>query len=279
MKKLIIIGSSGFVGKSLNDFLKKKKSYKIFNYSRTQKKDISSFSKIPSSDFIIYCINNKNIKTSLKYFFHFKKLLYKNKNKPKILFFSSGAVYGPRSLKKRFKEQDHIDIKKYKKFDGYKKNYAKEKYLLEKEFKKIAKDGFKISIVRGFTFYGKHILNYDYLISKIILAVKSKKIIKIYNPNLKRSYMHADDMCRWLIRILNISSNKCPVVNLGSDKIINLSKFINFLNRKFNSKIQIVKNASKKIDFYIPSTNFAKKYLKLKNTVNFNNAITRLIIK
>ena len=50
-----------------------------------------------------------------------------------------------------------------------------------------------------------------------------------------------------------------------------------FLNKKFNSKIQIVKNASKKIDFYIPSTNFAKKYLKLKNTVNFNNAINLLI--
>jgi len=279
LKKLLLIGSSGFVGKSFNDYFKKKKSFRIINYSRTQKKDIFKATKLERSDFIIYCINNKNIKTSLKYFFHFKKLLYKNSKKPKILFFSSGAVYGPRSSKKKISENEYINMNKYKKFIGYKKNYAKEKYLLEKEFKKIAKDGFKISIARGFTFYGKHILNYDYLISKIILAVKSKKIIKIYNPNLKRSYMHADDMCRWLIRILNISSNKCPVVNVGSDKMINLSKFINYLNKKFNSKIQIVKNASKKIDFYIPSTNFAKKYLKLKNTVNFNNAITRLIIK
>ena len=89
--------------------------------------------------------------------------------------------------------------------------------------------------------------------------------------------MHSDDMCRWSIKILNIASKKCPVVNLGSDKIINLSKLVNYLNKKFNSKIQITKNTSKRIDFYIPSIYFAKKYLKLKNTVNFNNAINSLI--
>ncbi len=277
MKKLIIIGSSGFVGKSLNDYFKKRKSFKILNYSRTQRKNILSTYKIPRSDFIIYCVNNSNIKTSLKYFFHFKKLVCKNKKKPKILFFSSGAIYGPRSFKKRFKENDYINTNKYKKFFGYKKNYAKEKYCLEKEFKKMAHEGFKVSIARGFTFYGKYILKYNYLISKIILAVKSKKIFEIKNLSTVRSYMHADDMCRWLIKILSISSNKCPIVNLGSDKIVDLKKLAFFLNKNFNAKIQIAKNTSKKMDYYIPSINYAKKFLKLKNTVNFNNAITLLI--
>lgn len=277
MKKLLFIGSSGFVGKSFNDYFKRKKLFKIINYSRTEKKDISQTTMLPESDYIIYCINNKNIKTSLKYFFHFKKLLYKNSKKPKILFFSSGAVYGPRSSKKKFSENEYININKYKKFIGYKKNYAKEKYLLEEEFRNIAKDGFKVSIARGFTFYGKHILNYDYLISKLILAVKSKKIFKIKNLNTIRSYMHADDMCKWLMKILSISSNKCPKVNLGSDKIIDFKKLAYFLNKNFNAKIQITKNRSKKRDYYIPSIKFAKKYLKLKNTLDFNNAITLLI--
>ena len=277
MKKLLFIGSSGFVGKSFNDYFKRKKFFKIINYSRTEKKDISQTTMLPESDYIIYCINNKNIKTSLKYFFHFKKLLYKNSKKPKILFFSSGAVYGPRSSKKKFSENEYININKYKKFIGYKKNYAKEKYLIEEEFRNIVKDGFKVSIARGFTFYGKHILNYDYLISNLISAAKSRKIFKIKNLNTIRSYMHADDMCRWLVKILNISSEKCPIVNLGSDKIIDLKKFVNFLNKNFKSKIQITKNASKKIDYYIPSIKFAEKHLKLKNTVNFNNAITLMI--
>jgi len=141
----------------------------------------------------------------------------------------------------------------------------------------MTKDGYKVSIARGFTFYGKHILNYDYLISKLILAVKSRKIFKIKNSNTIRSYMHADDMCRWLIKILTISSTECPVVNLGSDKIIDLKKLAYLLNKSFKAKIQITKNASKKIDYYIPSIKFAHKYLKLRNTVNFNNAISLLI--
>ena len=89
--------------------------------------------------------------------------------------------------------------------------------------------------------------------------------------------MHADDMCRWLIKIANISSSECPVVNLGSDKIINLARFCKFLNKKFNSKIFINKNSKKQIDFYVPSIIYARRYLKLKNTVNFNNAIISLI--
>ncbi len=277
MKKLIIIGSSGFVGKSLNDYFKHNNNIKIINYSRTKKKNIISIKKLPKSNYIFYCINNKNIKISLKYFCHFKKLIKNYSKNIKIVFISSGAIYGPRSVKKRFTENEKIYKSKFNNFLGYKKNYSREKYLLEKEFKKIAKDGFKVSIARGFTFYGRHILNYDYLISKIILATKSKKTFTINNPNTIRSYMHADDMCRWLIKIAKISSNKCPVVNLGSDKIINLTKFIKFLNKKFNSKILINRNNKKRTDFYVPSIIYARKYLKLKNTVNFNNAINSLV--
>ena len=277
MKKLIIIGSSGFVGKSLNDYFKNKGNIKIINYSRTEKKNIIRIKKLPISDYIIYCINNQNIKLSLKYFYHFKKLLKRSSKKVKIVFFSSGAIYGPRSIQRKFRENEKIYKSKYNKFSGYKKKYSKEKYILEKEFKKITKEGFKVSIVRGFAFYGKYILNYDYLISKIILAAKSKKPIKINNPNIRRSYMHSDDMCRWLIKIANFSSINCPVINLGSDKTLNLIKFVNYLNKKFKSNITINKNNTKKIDFYVPSINVAKKTLKLKNTVNFNNAINSLI--
>ena len=174
MKKVIILGSSGFVGKSLNDFLDKKK-YKIINISRSKGKDILKLKKLPITDYIIYCINSKNIKTSLSIFKHFKLLLKHQTKKVKILFFSSGVVYGPQSSKKKVSEKDNIDPNKYKYFSGYKKIMQKKKYLLEEEFKKIAKDGFKVSIARGFTFYGKHILNYDYLISKLILAVNLKK--------------------------------------------------------------------------------------------------------
>ena len=133
-----------------------------------------------------------------------------------------------------------------------------------------------MSIVRGFAFYGKYILKYNYLISEIIKAIKTKKKLSIQNKTF-RSYMHANDMCRWLIKIVKNSSIKCPIYNLGSDKKIDLYKLIKFLNKKYKSKIFIKNKENKKVDFYIPSINLAKSRLKLKNTIKFENAINSLI--
>ncbi len=193
------------------------------------------------------------------------------------MFFSSGAVYGPRKVYKKFKENEKINLNKINKFKGYKKNYAIEKMLLENEFKKLSKQGFKVSIVRGFAFYGEFILKYNYLISKLINAAKLKNKLIVNNSNVVRSYMHSNDMCKWLLRLVESSSNKCPIYNIGSDKIIKIEKLASFLNKKYNSKIVMKKNNEKKIDFYIPSTNLVKNKFKLKTTIDFNHAIRSLI--
>ncbi len=89
--------------------------------------------------------------------------------------------------------------------------------------------------------------------------------------------MHADDMCKWLLKIVENSSTKCPIYNIGSDKTIKIKNLVEFLNEYYDAKIIIKKNNSKKIDFYVPSTYLARKKLKLKNTINFNHAIKTLI--
>jgi len=279
LKKIIILGGSGFVGKSLKEFILKKKikNLKILSYSRSENKNIIKIKKLPKGDFIIYCINNKNIKISLSYFNHFKELLKKYTKKTKILFFSSGAVYGPRRFKLKFNENELISLSKIKNFAGYKLDYAKEKIVLENEFKKLAKKGYKISIVRGFTFFGKNILKYNYAISNIIKKINSKKNIVINNRNVFRSYMHETDMCRWIIKIADSSSTKCPIYNIGSDKIVNLKDLAIYLASKNNVNV-IIKNTKRNMsDFYVPSINLAKKKLKLKTTINFEDAIKLLI--
>ena len=101
MKKLLIIGGSGFVGSSVvdsavNKKLIKKKINEIFVLSRSNKSkqkkyrhvkityindNILNVKKIPQIDYIIYCLKNTNIKISNNYFNKFLKLLKTLKNK------------------------------------------------------------------------------------------------------------------------------------------------------------------------------------------------------
>ena len=45
--------------------------------------------------------------------------------------------------------------------------------------------------------------------------------------------MHSNDMSRWILKIIKSSTEKCPIYNLGSEKILNIEKFTNYLNKKY----------------------------------------------
>ncbi len=298
MKKLLIIGGSGFVGSSIvdnavNKKLTKKKINEIFVLSRSikskQKKyrhvkityinnDILNVKKIPQIDYIIYCLKNTDIKISNNYFNKFLKLLKTLKNKPSILFTSSGAVYGNNTNKKKVSEKKKIDIKAINNFKGYKKKYAKEKLFLEKKFKDLATKNYNVSIARCFTFIGKSIVRYNYAISDLINAANNKENITLNSKiDVFRSYMHSDDLSNWLITILNNSNTKCPIYNVGSDKVINLKNLTKKIGIMTNKKISIKIKKSNKFDYYIPSILKAKKELNLKNSISLKDALSSTI--
>ena len=78
------------------------------------------------------------------------------------------------------KETDQISVKKINNFDGYKKNYAKSKLIIENELK-TWKKGFNVSIARLFTFIGKKILiNKNFAIYKFVKSSKRSKVKEYY---------------------------------------------------------------------------------------------------
>ena len=298
MKKLLILGGSGFIGSSIVDYginkkLIKNKINKLYILSRSSKfsqnkkkhisityinKNMLDVNKLPQVDYIIYCLKNSNIKTSNSYFNQFLKLLKKFKKKPKILFTSSGAVYGKNTNKKRDIESKKIDDNLIDNFVGYKNKYAKEKVFLEKKFKDLGQKNYKVSIARCYTFIGKHIIHNDYAISDLINAANNKSKITLNSHiDVFRSYMHSDDLSNWLITILKNSNTKCPIYNVGSDKIINLKNLTKKIGIMTNKKISVKTKNSKKFDFYIPSIIKAKKELNLKISINLNDAINSTI--
>ena len=298
MKKLLIIGGSGFVGSSVvdsavNKKLIKKKINEIFVLSRSNKSkqkkyrhvkityinnNILNVKKIPQIDYIIYCLKNTNIKISNNYFNKFLKLLKTLKNKPNVLFTSSGAVYGKNNNKKKVSEKEKIDTKAINNFEGYKKKYAKEKLFIEKKFKDLATKNYNVSIARCFTFIGKNIVRYNYAISDLINAANNKNNITLNSQiDVFRSYMHSDDLSNWLITILKNSNTKCPIYNVGSDKVINLKNLTKKIGIMTNKKISIKIKKSNKFDYYIPSILKAKKELNLKNSISLKDALSSTI--
>ena len=298
MKKLLIIGGSGFVGSSIVDNAIKKKLIKkkineIFVLSRSNKSkqkkyrhvkityinnNILNVKKIPQIDYIIYCLKNTDIKISNNYFNKFLKLLKTLKNKPYILFTSSGAVYGKNTNKKKVSEKEKIDTKAINNFERYKKKYAKEKLFIEKKFKDLATKNYNVSIARCFTFIGKNILRYNYAISDLINAANNKNNITLNSQiDVFRSYMHSDDLSNWLITILKNSNTKCPIYNVGSDRVINLKNLTKKIGIMTNKKISIKIKKSNKFDYYIPSVLKAKKQLNLKNSISLKDALSSTI--
>ena len=122
MSKLLFIGGTGFLGQSFFDYInngkiKKPKIKKIYIVSRTErkikskirtfyiKKSIADLKILPLTDYIIYAANSKNNIENIKGIKNFiNRLTDKHKN-TKIIFTSSGAVYGPNNIKKKIKKQ------------------------------------------------------------------------------------------------------------------------------------------------------------------------------
>ena len=299
MKSLLFIGGTGFLGQSFFDYikdgkLKNLKLRKIIVVSRKKKKikckistkfiksNISSLKKLPITDYIIYAANSSNYAENIKGIKNFNKLLNESHKKTKILFTSSGAVYGKTSVKKRLRETDKISIKKINNLDGYKKNYAKSKVLIENEFIKFGKKGFNVSIARLFTFIGRKILiNNNFAVTNLLNQAWDPKLDKITlssKNDVYRGYMNSNDLIRWIIKILINSNSNCNIYNVGSDESVTINKLAKLISYKFKKHIDF-KNpniSAENLDYYVPSVKKAKKILKLKIKYNLKQSLNEL---
>ena len=299
MNKLLLIGGSGFFGKSIIDYgirkkLIKHKINKIYIVARKKfykkkikckyleinfiSKDFKNIKNIPKTEFIIYCLKSSDISKSHLYFKNFKKLIAKFKKKPKILFISSGAIYGAENKKIKQSENFKVDFKKINKLKGYKKKYALEKVFIENKFKELGKSNFNVSIARCFNFVGKYILDSNQAIGDMIRdAINKPTIILNTSINVYRGYMNSDDLINWLIIILKNSNKNCPIFNVGSDKEINLKLLGQKIAMIFNKKLKSKNIKNTKNDYYIPSITKAKRLLKLKISINLNDSLNSFI--
>jgi dTDP-glucose 4,6-dehydratase len=304
LKTLLIIGGTGFFGNSILKYLsnsklfkkklkkiiiisrKKLKKYKYFKQLKKNYKvvkinsDILKIKKLPFADYVIYAAILKNYKDDYLAAKNYTNLAKTYHLGSKILYTSSGAVYGEQKKKyAEFKENYLIYNKKINFKKSYKQSYSYFKLKSEKLFKKLSSFGINVSIARCFAFVGEFLpLNSSYVIGNFIQNILKKKKIKIYsNYQIYRSYMYSDDLVRWLFKILDNSNTQCPIYNVGSDNKISIHQIANILAKKYDLDTDSTKLSLKKIDYYIPNINKAKKVLGLKINYTSLRAIIETI--
>jgi dTDP-glucose 4,6-dehydratase len=293
-KTLLIIGGTGFFGKSILDFIIKNKLFKKYNlviFSRKAKLlnlgksnhlikkisgDIQKVKILPKADLVIYCSLLKNLKNdilSVKNYFSLAKKIHFNS---KILYISSGAVYG--ELFKNVTE-NYKNITKYKS-SNYKKNYSRAKIVNEKKFQELGRLGVNVSIARCFSFVGEHLPYKKYAIKDFINSILLKRSVYIKsNYEVIRSYLYADDLAKFLLKILKKSNSSCPLYNCGSDDAISIRKLGKLLALKYNLKFKEQSIYKNNLDYYVPNINKFRKEFKFYKKLNSYYAVIKTINK
>jgi dTDP-glucose 4,6-dehydratase len=301
MKNLLLVGGTGFFGKSLIDYLSnnhvKKKFSNIYILSKKKKlnkkninnlsvnslnKDLLKIKKLPKVKYIIYLAKLKNSIQDIKAAKNFIRILKKNilKEKTHFLYISSGAVYGEIGKKKLIGENYLLKKKRNKFFNLKKEDYAQSKIKCENFFLNCKTKYLDVRIARCFTFTGEYLDDNKFAIVEFINSIiRKKKIILKSSYQVYRSYMHSKEMSEWLINILlkkNIGQN---IFNVGSEDKIELNELGKMLALRFNLKFIQKKKNIKKINFYVPSVKRYKRIFKFNKKQSSLRAILTTIQK
>tara|TARA_B100000787_G_scaffold60252_1_gene43976 strand:- start:3814 stop:4704 length:891 start_codon:yes stop_codon:yes gene_type:complete len=266
MKKIFLTGSSGLLGSSIYDLLKKKYNIiKISNdkkYKKSKKVIYSSFESITGirnlikkkglPDYFIHAGWGKMAEPNSTY--HVKENVQMSKNLinelyshglNKFIFVGTINEYGDNRgvVKENFKPK------------GILRRYEKGKISFGLYGKSISKKLKKVFIhIRLANLYGP-IKKKNSLIYSIHEAQRRNKDLNVGALDFYRDYMHSDDAALGVKKILEYCDST-SIVNLGSGKILHMRKFVKTywdIINKSNKKIifqKIIKKTTNK-GFYL----------------------------
>lgn len=182
----------------------------------------------------------------------------------KVLFTSSGAVYGPRTAPAN--EEDDC-----RPFTAYGKGKLEaEKILIE--------SGLEAKIARCFAFVGPHLnRGIHFAIGNFIQNCLDGNPIVINGDGTPlRSYLYADDLVEWLFAILQRGESGRPY-NVGSDHAVSIRELAETVRDAMGSKSEIVVKGTPKVgeepSVYVPSIERACSELGLEVKVSLEDAI------
>ena len=190
----------------------------------------------------------------------------------KLLFTSSGAVYGPQGDCKNVPED-------------FPCNPATEYGIAKLDAEKLCIDsGIPAYIARCFAFVGPHLArDIHFAIGNFIEnALNNEDIIIKGDGTAFRSYLYADDLVEWLFAILEKGQPSRPY-NVGSPHGLSIADLAKEVSRCIGntSEIKILTQPvpGQPVSRYVPDTARAEKELGLKINFSLSEAITQTVAK
>jgi dTDP-glucose 4,6-dehydratase len=312
MKTLLLIGGTGFFGKSFLDcykrgMLAKWGIAKVLIMSRKSERlkiespelldssiqlidgDVAKISALPYADYIIHAaastdarsylsqpdIEKRNIQAAT---YNYCKLAKSIHCKSKILYISSGAVYGPQPSNLQYLSEDY-ELNSLNGFEDGKRDYAFAKRDAEHAIQELGRENLNVAIARCFAFAGPWLpRDQHFAISNFIEDGLLGRPIKIRADRpVYRSYMYADDLIYWVMTICDSASLNCPIYNVGSDQAVEIGELAQIVASKFNVNVNKNRLLTDKIDRYIPSIDKAKNNLSLEIRFDLATSIEKMI--
>jgi dTDP-glucose 4,6-dehydratase len=312
MASLLVIGGTGFFGKSILDAFQRNMlnpwsidkitiiarrpeeiqgeySKLITKRVKFIKGDICSISELPFADFVIHAAASTDARNYIassstersniiRGTLNYCELAKKFHQKSKIVYVSSGAVYGPQphDLEKIPEDFVFLDAEK---LPENKRDYAYAKRDSEKAIIDLCLIGLNVSIARCFAFIGPWLpLDQHFAIGNFINdGLNNRKIKVIAKYKVYRSYMYADDLVEWLMTIADKSNPSCPIYNVGSDQEILMNDLASKIGDFFHQETDMLPHSSDDVDIYIPDISRAIKDLKLHLKYNLDEAISSTV--
>ena len=254
MKKILIIGKRGFIGKSLNKFLKTKHNVKLISF-----KEALNFKQIDKYNYVINSSTNKDYikKKYNKNFDNDLKIVERINNKKIIyVFLSTSKVY---KAKPNINEKSKLSPKS---------NYSKNKLMTEKILYRTLKNN--LIILRISNIIGNK-LNFSKNLHKTFVDVfyeRAKKGIIFDNNQNYKDFISIQKFCEIINMIIRKDLRGTFNISLG--KKVFLNDIVKWLNHFNKNKFKIV-NYSK-----APVENFYLNNKKLMSKIKITNNLESL---
>jgi dTDP-glucose 4,6-dehydratase len=287
MACLLVIGGSGFFGKSILDAYKKGllKTFEIDHIVIMARNadvlrrevpfllddtvslindDIANCTNLQFAEYVVHAAASTNTKNYISQpiverenilsgTLNFCKLASKYLRDSKIVYVSSGAVYG-------YQPADMMCLAENSKLGlieslpPSKQDYAIAKRESELAVIALGKFGLNVSIARCFAFVGKYLpRDQSFAIGNFIADGMAGRLIKVNSHNVViRSYLYADDLVVWLMKIAMAGSPMCPIFNVGSDEEVSIQELSKIVANQFSTEYYYRTIEGQVVDRYIP---------------------------